>query len=154
MNRSFYLQILVLAVFISLMGSLNTYAQDHSAGQIPETYLNKHFSKAPDQNTLGDNPLATLGYGYGAQLLQTLSMPLPAGQPFTNLAAFTFPSFASSMTKGGDGNYYITTVAQTTPTVEPARLYQLNTTTGAVTLLGDITGMGTEFSQWNLIQPK
>ena len=143
MNRSIYLQILVFAILVALMGSLNTYAQEASAGPIPEIYLNKHFSKTPDQNTLGDNPLATLAYGYGGQLLQTISMPLPAGQPFTNLAAFTFPSFASSMTRGGDGNYYITTVYQTTPTVEQPKLYQLNTTTGVPALLGDITGMGT-----------
>ena len=140
MNRSFYLQILVLAVFISWMGSINTYAQDHSTGPIPESYVK--YNKTPDMQILGDNPLATLAYGYGNQLLQTLSMPLPAGQPFTNLGAFTFPSFASSMTKGGDGNYYLTTTYQTTPTVQTAKLYTVSTA-GVVTLLGDITGTGT-----------
>jgi hypothetical protein len=141
MKFIFKSQILVFVIIVALLGSINTYAQEASAGPIPQIYLNKNYSKTPLQNTTGDNPLATLAYGYGAQLLQTLSMPLPAGQPFTNLAAFTFPSFASSMTKGGDGNYYLTTTYNATGPVTP-KLYTVSTA-GVVTLLGDITGTGT-----------
>jgi hypothetical protein len=143
MNKLFYLQILVFAVFISLIGSLNIYSQENSTGQLPLIQTTKNLHQLPEQNGTFDNPLATLAYGYGAQIGQTLSFPVPAGQPFTNLAAFTFPTFASSMTRGGDGNYYITTVYSATGPILP-KLYQLNTTTGAVTLLGDITGMGTD----------
>ncbi len=79
-----------------------------------------------------DNP-ALLAYAFENWSHSTLSMPIPAGTPFNTMNIFQPPAFASSMTKGGDGNYYLITH-------EPA-LYQFNNITGAVTLLGSIAGL-------------
>ena len=76
-----------------------------------------------------------MAYGYASIALTSLSLPIPAGTPITPLVAYTFPNatFASSMTKGGDGNYYIITI-------EPA-LYTMDPSTGTISLVGPITGM-------------
>ena len=79
-----------------------------------------------------DNP-ASIAYGHEYQSRSTLSMPIPAGTPFNTLSIFNPSDFATSMTKGGNGNYYIITR-------EPA-LYQFNNNSGAVTLLGYISGL-------------
>ena len=82
-----------------------------------------------------DNP-ASIAYGHESQSRSTLSMPIPAGTPFNTLSIFNPPGFAASMTKGGNGNYYIITK-------EPA-LYQFNNNSGVVTLLGYITGLAVD----------
>ena len=83
---------------------------------------------------LPDNP-ASIAYGYAGISAMTISMPIPAGTPFTNLAGWTPPNFASSMIKGGNGTYYLT---ENGP---PAALYTFDTGTGSVTFLMNITGL-------------
>lgn len=80
-----------------------------------------------------DNP-ASIAYGHLFQSGSTLSMPIPAGFPFNTMSLFQTPDFASSMTKGGNGNYYL---ISHTPS-----LYIFNNITGVVSLLGPITGLG------------
>ena len=127
MKRVFQLVIILLLV----LGSLKVFAQDRnvSVGPIPNLNLGNN-------HTIVNTPdiLASIAYGHEYTSRSTLSMPIPAGTPFNTLNIFNPPQFASSMTKGGDGNYYLITR-------EPA-LYLFNTTTGAVTLLGPINGMG------------
>ena len=131
MKRAFQLLIMLLLV----LGSLKVFAQDRnvSVGPIPNLSIggNHTIVNAPDI-------LASIAYGHENNSKSTLSMPIPAGTPFTTLNIFIPPnaSFASSMTRGGDGNYYLITR-------EPA-LYLFNATTGAVTLLGPINGMGSD----------
>ena len=111
---------------------MNAFAQElmHSTGAVPNMKLERIHTVV----NIPDNP-ATIAYGWSSIQAYTLSMPMPAGTPFTLLTAWTAPNFASSMIKGGDGNYYMTEVGP------PASLYQFNPGTGAVTLLGTITGL-------------
>ena len=110
----------------------STFAQETvSTGKIPDLKLERiHTVVNPSQNP------ATIGYGYAGIAANTVSMPIPAGTPFTVLAPWVQPTFASSMVKGPNGVYYMTEIA-------PA-LYQFDPGTGAVTMLGSITGMGAD----------
>ncbi|MDP3832309.1 MAG: T9SS type A sorting domain-containing protein [Ignavibacteriaceae bacterium] len=138
MFKSFHrISIMIILVLITL--SVNSIAQilierKVSNGPIPNSI--KH-EKYPDFSGNG-NIEATVGFGYANIALTSLSLPMPAGTPITPLTSYTFPNatFASSMVKGGDGNYYITTI-------EPA-LYQMDPGTGIITLHGTITGLGAD----------
>ncbi|HEY7751192.1 MAG TPA: hypothetical protein VH917_02780, partial [Ignavibacteriaceae bacterium] len=113
-------------VFILLLAILPVAAQEQSAsnGRVPPNYKAMSYSDYSGTGTTD----AIIAYGHSSINNTTLSMPIPAGTPFTPLSPFTAPNFASSMVKGGDGNYYMT---EGTP-----NLYQVNPGTGAVTLLG------------------
>lgn len=127
----------IIIILLMLIISLNILAQNRNVSTGPIPNLN-----VASNHSIVNNPdiLASIAYGHESNSKSTLSMPLPAGTPFTTLNIFIPPngSFASSMTKGGDGNYYLITRDQVT--FESA-LYLFNTTTGAVTLLGPITGL-------------
>ena len=118
-----------LVLITILLTSFQTmFAQEqHSTGAIPYMKVEKIHTIV---NTL-DNP-ATIAYAHNSQGGATLSMPIPAGTPWTTLGSFTAPQFASSMVKGGNGIYYLTDV---TPI-----LFQFNPASGSVTQLGAITG--------------
>jgi hypothetical protein len=123
----------ILFVWCLLLGfSAASFAQFSSASNGPVPDIHKKatvpFVSAP---TAGGD----IAYGYGSISAVTLSMPMPAGTPFTTLAAFTFPNFGSTGVRGGDGNYYF--LDYLTPT-----LYQFDPGSGTVTLIGNITGMG------------
>jgi len=110
----------------------NIFAQENvnSAGKIPSMKLERVHTIV----NLPENP-ASIAYGWSSINLTTLSMPIPAGTPFTNLAPWTAPVFASSMIKGGNGTYYMTEVGP------PAALYIFNPAGGAVTFHVNITGL-------------
>jgi Secretion system C-terminal sorting domain len=129
MRKTFQLFFTLLLAF----AWMNAFAQEltQSTGAVPNMKLERIHTVV---NTL-DNP-ASIAYGYAGIAATTISFPVPAGTPFTNLTPWVQPSFASSMIKGGNGNYYMTEIA-------PA-LYQFDPGTGAVTLLGSITGLGAE----------
>jgi hypothetical protein len=130
MKKSILLNLLVPVIVVVFISSYNIYAQEApSAGPIPA------ISGNTDHVHYGTGENAMIGYGHESQSTSTISMPIPAGTPFTTLNTFIPPGggFASSMIKGPDGNYYLTTNAPS--------LYQFNPGTGAVTLLGAITGM-------------
>jgi len=113
-----------------------TFAQgieSKSTGKVPSMKLDRTHTVV---NPI-DNP-AIIAYGHSSIQLSTLSMPMPAGTPFTLLAPWTPPVFASSMVKSPANEYFITEVGP------PAQLYQLNPSTGAVTLVGNILGMGAD----------
>jgi hypothetical protein len=108
------------------------FAQDYSASSGPVPNLKQeriHTIVNPSQNP------ASIAYGHAGLAGTTISMPIPAGTPFTTLGSWTAPVFASSMIKGGNGTYYLTEVGP------PAALYTFNTSTGAVTFLTNITGL-------------
>ncbi len=123
---------LFLMAWLLLGFSALTMAQDTGAnnGRIPR--LNQphvSFIHIPtNTDTPGD-------MAYGSDQTNTLSMPLPAGTPLTNIGTWTAPVFASSGVRGGDGNYYFVDAGP------PPQLYQFDPGTGSVTLIGAITGM-------------
>ncbi|HSW56050.1 MAG TPA: T9SS type A sorting domain-containing protein [Ignavibacteriaceae bacterium] len=125
MRKSFQIFFTIVLAF----AWMNAIAQEqmHSTGAVPNMKIENIHTIV---NTL-DNP-ASIAYAHNSQGNATLSMPIPAGTPFTTLGTFTAPGFAGSMVKGGNGTYYLLEIA-------PA-LYEFNTGTGAVTLLGSITG--------------
>jgi hypothetical protein len=129
MKKLFHL----LFAFFMIFAMLTTFANVHetSNGPVPRAFGG---DRGPEIGIYSE--FATIAYGHSSIQLSTLSMPLPSGTPFTLMSPWTAPGFASSMAKGGDGNFYITEIA-------PA-LYQFNPSTGAVTLLGSITGMGAD----------
>ena len=112
------------------------YAQvsNASTGKVPSLKLDRtHTVYVPARCNL-----AIIAYGYAGIAATTISIPIPAGTPFTTLGSWTPPVFASSMVKTPANEYYITEVGP------PAALYQFNPGTGAVTLVGNITGMGAD----------
>ena len=129
MKKMFHL----LISFFMIFAMVSTFADVHetSNGPVPREFGG---DRGPEIGIFPE--FSTLAYGHSSIQASTLSMPIPAGTPFTLMSPWSAPAFASSMVKGGDGNFYITEIA-------PA-LYQFNTTTGAVTLLGSITGMGAD----------
>jgi hypothetical protein len=129
--------IIEISILIAFILSFNSvFAQDRNASLGPIPIMNGKSSHNIIQQI--DNP-ASIGYGWEWISKSTLSMPIPAGSPFTTLNIFLPPNggFASSMTKGGDGNYYVITY-------DNPSLYLFNTATGAVTLVGSITGLTEE----------
>jgi len=120
----------LLIILFLVVGSLKVFAQDRnvSTGPVPNLHVggNHTIINTPDI-------LASIAYGHENISKSTISMPIPAGTPFNTLSIFNPASFASSMTKGGDGIYYLITR-------EPS-LYSFNTTNGVVTLLGSIDGL-------------
>lgn len=130
-------KIIALVLFILINSSLHkTLPQENessSTGPIPKLRKERIHTNV----NLSQNP-AIIGYGYSSIQNLTLSMPIPAGTPFTLLAPWTEPVFASSMIKGPNGVYYLTEVGP------PAALCLFDPGTGTVTMVGSITGMGAD----------
>jgi len=122
----FLIQLVLILTF--LLTSVDIYPQ-LSTGRAP-------FHKAKSHAVYGTFPPADIAYANDNSTSSNISMPLPSGHPFTVIGSFSAPNFASSMIKGGDGNYYLIDVA-------PA-LYLFNPGTGSCTLMGNITGMNGE----------
>ena len=122
-----------ILMLMLLLNAFSVFAQNGNASMGPAPIM-KSENNHKVVNTI-DNP-ASIAYGWEWMSKSTLSMPIPAGTPFTTLNIFLPPDggFASSMTKGGDGNYYVITY-------DNPSLFLFNTTTGAVTLIGSITGL-------------
>jgi len=119
----FTLGVLLLFAFCSI------YAQQSalSTGKAP-------FNKAQSHVQYGTFNLADLAYANDNNTSNLVSLPLPAGNPFTIIGSFSGPVFAASMVRGGDLNYYLLDV---TP-----QLYLFDPGSGTCTLIGNITGMG------------
>jgi len=135
MKKSFYLQVFILAIVFALIGSFSAYSQDKSAGPIPKMKSDRYNI----QKTISSTAPLTLLPGdmaYGYDGANTITMPMPAGTPFTTLAAWAAPNFAASAVRGHDGNYYVLDVGPL--------LFQLDPVTGSTNLIGPITGMGTD----------
>ncbi|MCW8805153.1 MAG: hypothetical protein OQK56_01735, partial [Ignavibacteriaceae bacterium] len=124
-----YFLYVFLTAFI-LVGSFYSFAQDKSAsaGKVPLM----ESATMPDYSGDGNN-LAVVAYGCSNIRNATLSIPIPLGTPLDSLNSWIAPTFASSMTKGGNGRYYVT---DQTPA-----LYEFIPSDGTVTLFGNITGM-------------
>ncbi len=117
---------LVLVLIFLFTAPLYPQQQILSAGKAP-------FNKANSHAKYGKSPLADIAYANDNSTSDNISIPIPEGNPFTVIGSFYAPEFASSMTKGGDGNFYLTDIA-------PA-LYLFDTYSGTCTLIGSITGM-------------
>ena len=120
------IQLVLILTF--LLTSVDIYPQ-LSTGRAP-------FRKAQSHAIYGTFHTADIAYANDNSTSSNISMPVPAGHPFNVIGSFSAPNFASSMIKGGDGNYYLIDVA-------PA-LYLFNPNTGSCALIGNITGMNGE----------
>ena len=128
MKKTFQLLMVLLLAFAFSV----SFAQEihNSTGRIP------HAKPMDTHRVINFLPIdATEAFGFASQASQTISFPLPAGTPFTNLAGWTDPGFASSMVKTPTGEYYVTVIGP------PDQLYQFDPTTGSMTLVGNITGL-------------
>jgi hypothetical protein len=122
-------KILLSSLILLLFFTYTNYAQQTtlSTGKAP-------FNKAYNHINYRTSPLASVAYANDNYTGTNLSIPIPDGTPFTNLGSFTAPNFASSMCKGGDGNYYLVD--------ETPALYLFDPETGMCTLIGLITMPG------------
>ena len=132
MKKTFFL------ILISYFYSLMIYAQKYesfSTGPVPELKIEKvQQHKSKEQSTILET-----AYGHSSLQVYTLSMPIPGGTPITYLSQWYPPVFASSMVnQPWTHYYYITEVGP------PPALYEMNSETGIVTLVGNITGMGSD----------
>ena len=116
-------------VIVFLFALCTVFAQQItlSTGRAP-------FNKGHSQIHYGTSRLASVAYAYDNYTSENISIPIPNGTPFTTLGNFYTSSFASSMCKGGDGNYYLTD--------ETPALYLFDPETGTCTLIGNITMPG------------
>jgi hypothetical protein len=122
---------LVLITILLIFSQVLFAQEQQSTGAVPYMKVEKIHRIV---NT-SDNP-ASIAYGHESQSSFTISMPIPAGTPFTQLFNWAPSTFASSMAANPPGFYYIT---ETGP---PAILHQ---TYGDVVLpVGEIIGMGNE----------
>ena len=96
MRKPFH--ILFVSLLIVAWFSVSAQVETQSTGPIP--YMKVEYTHNI-VNTL-DNP-ASIAFAHNSQGGATLSMPIPAGTPFTTLSTWTPPggTFASSMQKGG-----------------------------------------------------
>jgi hypothetical protein len=122
--------ILILVVIYSLQINF-AQESDYSTGPIPKIKI----ENAPIVIS-SSSDAAWIAYGHESQSSYTISMPIPAGTPFTQLFNWAPLTFASSMAANPPGFYYIT---ETGP---PAKLHQ--TYGDEVMPVGEIIGMGNE----------
>ncbi|MFC2094696.1 T9SS type A sorting domain-containing protein [Bacteroidota bacterium] len=127
MRKTFFTHLFIWCVVLGFVST--AVAQDHSAGRVPIT----NEKAAVNYTVTNQAPdLDGTAYGWGSIALQYLSMPIPAGDPWTLIAPMTAPGFLSSATFGPTGILYFTD----TSTFE---LYTVNVATGALTLVGSTT---------------
>jgi hypothetical protein len=122
----------LVLITILLISFQSMFAQEQfSTGPIPKIKIENAPIIINDSNDA-----AWIAYGHESQSSYTISMPIPAGTPFTQLFNWAPSTFASSMASNPPGFYYIT---ETGP---PVKLHQ---TYGDMVLpVGEIIGMGNE----------
>ena len=81
-------------------------------------------------------PLASVAYANDNTTNTNILIPIPDGTPFTTIGTFTSPFSATSMCKGGDGNFYLTDGLR--------ELFLFDPSTGTCTSLGYMSGMGND----------
>jgi hypothetical protein len=116
----------------------NLIAQDYptSAGPIPSDLKGETSIKTYDP-TPTDN---TVGFAFSTSNNQFESLPLPGGTPLTLIGPFTYADFAGGGCFGGDGQFYVSTVGNTTGQAE---IWIQDINNGTATLVGQ-TGTGAD----------
>ena len=125
--------------------SIVSYGQSISdrMGRIP--FDKTHHKHTPDKPIGVQSPeLYGTAYGFENNSYYSFSIPLPEGTPFTWLFNWwpPYPYFASSMTNGPDGQYYVTLRGEA-PNWPPL-LYRFDPVTGNIFYNGVISGMGND----------
>ncbi len=116
-----------LFIWCVVLGFASTaVGQDNSAGKVPMT-TEKPTVNYGITNEAPNGPVTA--YGWGSIVGQFLSMPIPAGTPFTLIGALVAPGFLSSGCFGPTGILYFTDTST-------SELYTVNLGTGAITLVG------------------
>jgi hypothetical protein len=125
---------LVSSIFIFSI-AVNAQSINDRTGRIP---FEKPGQIPGNHITVQPQKTEWTAYGYEVNSMYSFSVPVPEGTPFSWLAFWWNPYsyFASSMTIGPDGQYYITDVGV------PPLLYQFDPLTGIINYNGVITGMG------------
>jgi hypothetical protein len=134
---------LIIFFSLTLISNNDFYAQEINGmpvGPIPKL---KFGEREVTHESKLNSVTASLAYGHSSIQEFTLSLPIPSATPFTLLTQYTSSGFLSSMCKGGDGKYYMTEI-YFVPPLPSASLYELNPVNGVLTLLGSISGLGTE----------
>ncbi len=129
MRKTLFTHLFIWCVVLGF--AFNVVAQDNSVGKVPMT------TEKPTVNygITNDAPTSVAtAYGHAGILGQFVSMPIPAGDPFTQIGAMAAGGFFGSAEFGPDGTYYL--IEQVN-----AELYTVDLATGATTLVGS-TGVG------------
>ncbi len=130
MKNTFFTNLFIWCIVLGF--TFTTVAQESNSniGKVPSS------SEKRDVNyTITSDPLmSNTGYGHASISGEFVSMPIPAGTPFTNIAPMVAPGFLSSGTFGPTGILYFTDTVT-------GELYTVDTGTGALTLVGP-TGVG------------
>ena len=112
------------------------YAQSNlsSTGRAPISHQSPNFSYLKIMNS----PITQCRYAYYYNAITYMVGKFPDGPgcPGGDLALYTGPTFASAGVQGGNGNFYLLDAGP------PSSLCQLDTSNGSVTILGQVTGIG------------
>ena len=100
----------------------------------PISHQSSNFSHLKITN--GSTTQCRYAYYYDVTTSMIGRFSLEAGCPGGDLASWTPPTFASAGVQGGNGNFYILDSGP------PSSLCQLDTSNGSVTILGQVTGIG------------
>jgi len=127
MRKPFFTHLFIWCVVLGF--AFTAVPQDHSVGKVP-------MSADPTVNysitTDASNADGT-AYGHSSILAQFVSMPIPAGDPFTLIGPMVSPGFLSSATFGPTGILYFTDTTTD-------QLFTIDIVTGLGTLVGSTGG--------------
>ncbi|NWF49182.1 MAG: T9SS type A sorting domain-containing protein [Ignavibacteriaceae bacterium] len=130
MNKLFQTLAVVVTIALTFLFSYNSFAQDlHSVGRAPSI---ENLKGESGYNGGGKFVESTAGYGTDALALQWVQVPFPAGTPITPLGAVT--EWLSGGDFGPSGIFYGIPYGTG---ASPFSLYQVNTSTGAYTLVSN-----------------
>ena len=115
------------------------FAQNNlfSTGRAPISHQPSNLSNLKITN--GSITLCRYAYYYNVTTSMIGRFSLEAGCPDGELASWTPPTFASAGVQGGNGSFYILDYGSPS-------LCQLDTSNGNVSILGQITGMGSDLA--------
>lgn len=127
--------VFVLSLILAWCGSIIAQDEKHSYGISP-----KRIGIEKGETPYTGTPLHTVTNAYGTNAMITpvpfISIPIPAGTPFTTINAHFIPGWLAGADMGADGTYYGCTFIGS----GSSNLVMVDKSTGIPTTIGPITG--------------
>lgn len=134
MSRVKLLTLFISLLLVATLG-FNVYAQDRPSLGISPKLSEQQTIKVPYNPGILPDLLASTAYAQDGIMSQFVSVPIPAGTPFTVIATLATLSYGGAF---ANGIYYITTGSAN-------QLGTVNITTGVETIIGTISGVASGY---------